>query len=104
MWEEDRARLLTLHPETWAGMLSNNELAIGYVVLIRLLLGVLSSPLTYNRSEQKLYNCVMTYAAQFKDDQTQKDEVLTLLLPCIRFNFIPIDFLVNTYVLTCLFE
>ena len=33
MWEEDRARLLTLHPETWAGMLSNNELAIGYIVL-----------------------------------------------------------------------
>jgi len=34
MWEEDRTRLLTLHPETWAGMLSNNELSIGYVVLV----------------------------------------------------------------------
>jgi len=38
----------------------------------------------------------MAYAAQFKDDQTQKDEVLTLLLPCIRFNYLPVDFLVNT--------
>ena len=51
---------------------------------------------TFNRSEEKLYKCVMTYAAQFKDDQNKKDEVLTLLLPCLRFNFLSIDFLLYT--------
>jgi len=76
MWEEDRDRLLALHPDTWAGMLSNNELSIG--------------------SEQELYDCVMKYAAQFRGDQPKKDEVLTLLLPCVRFNFLPVEFLVET--------
>jgi len=127
MWEEDRARLLTLHPDTWAGMLSNNELSVGYVEVLSLILIhrsfppsllslslslsslslslclsvslTYSHPQLYNRTEQKLYNCVMTFAAQFDDDQKKKDEVLTLLLPCIRFNFMPIDFLLNTYVL-----
>jgi len=51
---------------------------------------------TFNSSEEKLYNCVMTYAAQFNNDQPKKDEVLNLLLPCLRFNFINVEFLVNT--------
>jgi len=58
MWEDDETRLLTLHPDTWAAMLTNNELAVGYVAGLSFSLPLAPSrslphsllPLSFNRS------------------------------------------------------
>jgi len=68
-------KLDALEPSTWVEMLKSDELKIS--------------------SEEKLFECVIAYADQFKDDQHKRDAALELLLPHIRFPFLSGTYLVE---------
>lgn len=47
------------------------------------------------RSEEELFEAVIRYANQFKDDPAKRDKALTVLLPHIRFPYLRPRFLVQ---------
>lgn len=75
MWTELPERLMGLKVDTWAEMLKSNELHI--------------------RSEEELYEAVISYANQFKAEPQMRDKALTTLLPLIRFPYLRPRFLVQ---------
>jgi hypothetical protein len=73
MLEEDKERLLSLNPNTWAEMLKSDDLVIG--------------------SEEALYEAVLDFVESF--DEEKKQAVLLQLLPHIRFPLIRPKYLVE---------
>lgn len=69
--KDDRERLMGLHPRTWAGMLKSDSLFVN--------------------SEEQLFEAVLEYANEMKEDEDQeggeskRQAVLALLLPLVRF-------------------
>jgi len=57
--------------------------------------GILKSDKAKIDSEQRVLEAVLQYAEQFKDNPQKRDEVLTMLLPHIRWTFIPSKFLIK---------
>jgi len=75
MLEDAPERLMSLKPVTWVEMLKSDDLQI--------------------RSEEKLYESVLTYANQFKEDPAKREDTLNQLLPFIRFPFLRPTYLVK---------
>jgi len=71
----ENGKLDSLEPSTWGEMLKSDELKVS--------------------SEEKLFESVIKYADQFKDDTQKRDAALELLLPQIRFPFLSGTYLVE---------
>eukprot|EP01090_Pellita_catalonica_P017318 TRINITY_DN51_c0_g1_i1.p1 TRINITY_DN51_c0_g1~~TRINITY_DN51_c0_g1_i1.p1 ORF type:complete len:488 (-),score=75.26 TRINITY_DN51_c0_g1_i1:370-1833(-) len=77
----DEGRLDELEPTTWAEMLRSDNIEI--------------------QSEEQLFEAVMSYSDQFANEvvkesgESRRDQVLTLLLPFVRWPFMSPKYLVN---------
>ena len=72
VWEDDKKRLLGLSVDTWVGILRCDDLAI--------------------QSELKLFEVVMEYV-NLRDDPEERKATLETLLPHLRYNFFPVQYL-----------
>jgi len=71
----EEGKLNDLEPTTWAEMLKSNELQL--------------------KSEEQLFEAVLRYADQFKDEPEKRDNALNTILPYVRFPLFSPKFLVQ---------
>jgi hypothetical protein len=71
----DGDKLSELKPAAWVEMLQADDLQI--------------------KSEQQVYEAVIRYANQHSDDKATRDHILNLILPCVRFPFLPPAYLID---------
>jgi len=71
----DGDKLAELKPAAWVEMLKADDLQI--------------------KSEQQVYEAVVRYADQFATEPEKRDHILGLILPCVRFPFIPPKYLIE---------
>jgi hypothetical protein len=74
MWREHKEKMLSLSVDTWTGMFQSDDLLIP--------------------SEQELYEVMVEYASQFKEENKQI-AIYERLLPYIRLSLLPMKFLIG---------
>jgi hypothetical protein len=71
----DGDKLSELKPNAWVEMLMADDLQI--------------------RSEQQVFEAVLRYADQHTEDKAARDHILNTILPCVRFPFLPAEYLID---------